>query len=319
MAAASAARCAMRGASGNRLLVQQALKVPTEIEQDAYAILELLVEARNRSDSAGNIDQISGAMTGPELAQSLGLPAERINDAVSLLEINGYVERLRTFGTAPFDFREVEATPLGRLEHQRSNLNIDDTSRDESPGRALPRYPVPVGSPYGFEAEDWEYVESQRAARDVLKVVLGHQFESTLFDRASLVEMLETDFRRAVDDYNSEAGHESVALNFRPLQAGYGEHLFNEIARDVISADIAVFETSDLNPNVMIEMGVALTWGVRVLPVKRQEHPKPPSDISGQTWANYDADSYTFVDPEHHAKVLAMTRRAMRRKTGTPG
>jgi hypothetical protein len=52
---------------------------------------------------------------------------------------------------------------------------------------------------------------------------------------------------------------EEVRLALRSLRAGYGEHLFNEIARDVIRADIAVFETSDRNPNVMIEMGVALT------------------------------------------------------------
>jgi len=42
------------------------------------------------------------------------------------------------------------------------------------------------------------------------------------------------------------------------LSAGYGRHLFNEIASDIISADIAVFEASDLNANVMIEIGVAL-------------------------------------------------------------
>jgi hypothetical protein len=47
----------------------------------------------------------------------------------------------------------------------------------------------------------------------------------------------------------------------------YGEYLFNEIARDIISADIAVFDTSGLTPNVMLEMGVALTSGTRVPPI----------------------------------------------------
>ena len=52
-------------------------------------------------------------------------------------------------------------------------------------------------------------------------------------------------------------------LKFRAVHAGYvkSEHLFNEIARDIISSDIAVFETSDMAPNVFIEIGVALTWG----------------------------------------------------------
>lgn len=56
-------------------------------------------------------------------------------------------------------------------------------------------------------------------------------------------------------------------------------HLFNQIARDIIASDIAVFETSDLNSNVMIEMGVAPTWGTRVHPIRRHDAPPPPSDI----------------------------------------
>ena len=103
-------------------------------------------------------------------------------------------------------------------------------------------------------------------------------------------------------------------LDFRPLAAGYGEHLFNEIARDIIASDIAVFETSDLNPNVMMELGVALTWGIRVLPIKLQSQKKPPSDISGQTWADYELNGEKFIDPEHETKLIRMIDRAMRKK-----
>ena len=98
-------------------------------------------------------------------------------------------------------------------------------------------------------------------------------------------------FRKAIEDYSNRLGAIRVGLHFQPLAAGY-EHLFNEITCGIISADIAVFDTSDLNPNVMLEMGVALTWGVRVLPIKNEKCQKAPSDISGQTWADYrDNDS----------------------------
>jgi hypothetical protein len=107
-----------------------------------------------------------------------------------------------------------------------------------------------------------------------------------------------------------------VALDFRTLKAGYGEHLFNEIARDVISADIAVFDTSYQNPNVMLEMGVALTWGVRVLPIKKEGCPKPPSDISGQTWADYRSSGSEFVDTDHESKLVRMVERSARKKAG---
>jgi hypothetical protein len=105
-----------------------------------------------------------------------------------------------------------------------------------------------------------------------------------------------------------------VQLIFKPLEAGYGEHLFNEIARDIISSDIAVFDASDLNPNVMIEMGVALTWDVRVLPIKEHSCQKPPSDVSGQTWADYHDSASKFTDESHHTKLVRMVERAAKKK-----
>jgi hypothetical protein len=106
-----------------------------------------------------------------------------------------------------------------------------------------------------------------------------------------------------------------ISLEFKPLAAGYGEHLFNQITRDIIAADIAVFETSDMNPNVMIEMGVALTWGCRVLPIKKVGRSKPPSDISGQTWADYQNDGTGFTNPNHDDDILGMVERAIKKKS----
>src|SRR5205823_5973086 len=121
-------------------------------------------------------------------------------------------------------------------------------------------------------------------------------------------------FAFAVAQYSVAPGNEEIQLNFRPLSAGYGEHLFNDIARDIIGADIAVFEASDLNPNVMIEMGVALTWGVRVLPIKAAGRPKPPSDVSGHTWADYRDSALTFEDQDHQSRLVRMIQRAVRKK-----
>ena len=105
-----------------------------------------------------------------------------------------------------------------------------------------------------------------------------------------------------------------LQLEFKNLAAGYGEHLFNKIAGDIISSDIAVFETSDYNPNVMIVMGVALTWGVRVLPIKKKRRPKSPSDISGQAWADYTSDGSKFVDEDHEYKLARMVEYTVQKK-----
>ena len=61
-------------------------------------------------------------------------------------------------------------------------------------------------------------------------------------------------------------------------------------------------------------MGVALTWGVRVIPIKVEGRPIPPSDISGQTWVDYRDSFSETIDPELDGKVVAMVDRALRKK-----
>jgi len=121
-------------------------------------------------------------------------------------------------------------------------------------------------------------------------------------------------FEQAVNRYNGENQGQEIKVEFTALHAGYGEHLFNTIARDIISSDIAVFETSDLAPNVFIEIGVALTWGSRVFLIKKDGCPVPPSDISGQTFAAHKNDAKEFADPDHQEKLYRMVERAIRRK-----
>ena len=173
----------------------------------------------------------------------------------------------------------------------------------------------PIGSPYGFTDADWEFIADQKDRSSEIMVVLGYQFESEHRNSVLLKQNVEAMFQRAVERFNAMPTAISTTLTFRALEAGYGEHLFNEIARDIIAADIAVFETSDLNPNVMLELGVALTWGVRVLPIKRAGTQKPPSDISGQTWLDYNDNASTFADAEHDEKLVRMVERAVRKKT----
>lgn len=109
------------------------------------------------------------------------------------------------------------------------------------------------------QAQDWEYAEESWGDESRLVVVLGYAFQSEHYETESLKKNIAAMFERAIKAYDSQVTAVPVRFDFRPLRAGYGEHLFNEIARDIISADIAVFDTSDQNPNVMVEMGVSLT------------------------------------------------------------
>ncbi len=292
----------------------------TQIEEDAIVIQRVLEQAPRNEYVDRN-----------QIAQQSGLSPDRVNDAMALLVNAGHTEWIQTFGTAPFDFNSAMITPRGRYEKQRIEAAIEGLKRAAPSGvpevpqapAVLPaqvtvdpgmRPPAPVGSPFGFTDQDWEVVATRKKDPLRLYTVLGHQFESTFFDSNALRQHVETMLSSAVDLYNATGQASEVVLHHRALTAGYGEHLFNEIARDVIGADIAVFETSDLNPNVMLEMGVALTWGIRVLPIKLEGRPKPPSDVSGQTWADYRDNGVIFVDQDHEQKLVRMIERALHKK-----
>lgn len=258
-------------------------------------------------------------LDGPELCEASGFEPAEINDAVSVLVDYGYAEWIRAMGTAPYVFARVQLTAPGRYEYERLKAEEEKSASGVSEGAkaesGVVAPPIPLGSPYGFHDEDWEIIAERKATGGELRIVFGHQFKSEHFEAPILVKSVREMFVAAVSSYNELPNAITAKLAFQPLAAGYGEHLFNEIAREIISADIAVFETSDANPNVMIEMGVALTWGVRVLPIKRAGRPKPPSDISGQTWADYEANGKVFSDPEHESKLLRMVERSVRKKS----
>ena len=285
--------------------------MPTQIEEDAVVLLDALA-SEPRDVGVG----------GPRLSEKTGLPPERVNDAMSMLVDAGLAEWEQTFGTAPYDFSEALITSRGRYEHQRvveasEAVTVRDSVAAELVGGAISP-PIPVGSSFGFKDEDWEKVSERKARRNQLRVVRGHQFVSTYYDTEKPRENVKASFEAALVEYHERQMGPRVSLKFRVLRAGYGEHLFNEIARDIISADIAVFEASDLNPNVMIEMGVALTWGIRVWPIKAVGRPSPPSDLSGQTWAEYEDSGARFPDPHHQSNLARMIERAIQRRAREP-
>lgn len=278
------------------------------IEEKAADVLAVLAEIER--NEVGN-----AWVEAEDLDAELEFDPPEINDVVELLVHSGYAEWQRYMGTAPYKFGRVQITPAGRfeLEHARSKAEKSADGKPES-GRGVRRSPLPQGSPYGFEDEDWEQISERKDRTDELRVVFGYQFNSEYYEADALTKSVNDMFSSAVEEFNSFPDAESVRLIFEPLAAGYGEHLFNEIARAIISSDIAVFETSDLNPNVMLEMGVALTWGVRVLPIKRHDRPRPPSDISGQTWADYRNSGSDFLDSSHQKKLVRMVEGAARKK-----
>jgi hypothetical protein len=275
-----------------------------EIQNTANSILSILAE-QPRGEGA------NAELSGPKLAEITGFSPNQINDATTVLREAGLIEWLQILGTGSYDFSVVWITPRGRYEFERIK---NQQAAQPTQTVLVNRPPSPVGSPFGFTDLDWEFVADRKSRSDTLYVVLGYKFESQYYTSDQLRTNVKNMFSNAVAEYNDRNPSYQITLDFHPLSAGYGEHLFNEIARNIISADIAVFETSDMNANVMIELGVALTWGIRVLPIKNKGLSSPPSDISGQTWVDYQDNASTFIDPEHDQKLISMIERAIGKK-----
>jgi len=302
------------GASPDRILQEAVKSTMRGIEPE----IDVFFRRRSRRPIAEAVDIVANALAavgdqyvdGAGLQETTGLESDEINDAVAILVENGLADWYRSKTTKPFAFAGVQITARGKYETReklRSQVGGGDV-----PSADVGRPPVPIGSPYGFENRDWEIVAERKADTSTLYVTLGYQFESDHYDSDRLRLSIEHMFQETVNEFNTTA--QDVRLAFIPLAAGYGEHLFNEIARNIIGADISVFDTSDLNPNVMIEVGVALTWGVKVLVIREAESGEPPTDISGQTYADYADSGSEFVDPQHRRKLYGMVERAVQKK-----
>ena len=139
----------------------------TSIEENAAIILSIL--ASRSHDATGRIE-----ISGDELQESTELSPAEINDAVTILQESGYVEWLRFLGTTPFVFGRVILTPRGRFEYQR--MSQKKTIPKAADAQIL-RPPIPVGSPYGFNDDDWKVLvdrnEGNEAAaqREVIRTL----------------------------------------------------------------------------------------------------------------------------------------------------
>ena len=272
----------------------------------------------------GNMQKVLAAMveksehqnfSGGLLQELTGLTSQEINDAIDLLSENDAVEVLRFLGTAPYHFGVVSVTARGRYLYHESQNPVIQPGHDRL---GLSRPLNPVGSPFGFNEEDWETVAIRKADTAKLYIVVGLQFVSTCYNTCVLLDNIKQKFQQALDEYNRENLDEAT-LDFCQLGAGYGEHVFNRITRDIIGADIAIFDTSDKNSNVMIEMGVALTWGIRVMPIREENASELPSDISGQTWIKYRDSMATVLDDQFDRRIVELVKRAIRKKHSSLG
>jgi hypothetical protein len=135
------------------------------------------------------------------------------------------------------------------------------------------------------------------------------------YNTNKLIKNIENYFESAIEKFRTNFPDEdNIELNFKKLKSDLGGHVFNGIAESIIGSDITVFEVSDSNPNVMIELGTALTWNRRIIPLKKFNSPEIPSDISGQHWIKYEDSGAKIHDIDLQEKLDIMVERSIKKK-----
>lgn len=166
--------------------------------------------------------------------------------------------------------------------------NDCDVSKNEIVKRFGRALQVSVG--YGWQKFDWDECEA-RNGRDVL---------SDTFWRS-----LRDELKGKCDGVTKSTG---IVVNLKRLRAGHGRILWLDIFERIKKSDVLVFDVAaapdaktplknacdikdvvtGLNANVLVEIGVALGLGKRVLLLCPEHLLKTiPSDIKGFLWTTY--------------------------------
>ncbi len=127
--------------------------------------------------------------------------------------------------------------------------------------------------------------------RDIQKVqaVLAYQFQSAC--RAYTKKALLDAFRAACKAAERQLKKQYERLSIQPASecSHIGFPLSEQIVKMFTTADIGVFEISDVNPNVMYEAGLLTGRGLHPILIRnsRKSPINPPSDIAGLLVLNY--------------------------------
>lgn len=121
-----------------------------------------------------------------------------------------------------------------------------------------------------------------------IRVFAGYQFKSSYFKRSKLDEALSWVAQSVSNDFSIENCR--VDVQYEPVDVTPGSILIEELKSLIKSSDICLFEVSDLNHNVFIELGIALSDNKPAIMLRNSstgEDARLPSDLSGIIYHRY--------------------------------
>jgi hypothetical protein len=167
--------------------------------------------------------------------------------------------------------------------------------------------------PYGSTDFNSIYVFPNRKEENEISVVIGLQYISDYYNTNELIGNFKGYFEKSIEIYNKKNFKNKIDLYFEKLSGEYGKPLQKSIKEKITSSDIAIFEISDQNPNVMMEYGIAIGKNVCTLLIREKNSPKPTSNIR-ETWVDYVKSGEIIFDEDFNEKLEKMIIRVIDRK-----
>jgi len=135
-----------------------------------------------------------------------------------------------------------------------------------------------------------EYCTAQEISRNPYTFFIGYQVNSEYYEQTSMNAL----GSRICEVLKSDLKKHNLQISFEPFGFEPGIHILCDICKIIQKSILCIFEISDLNPNVMLEIGKSQYKNLFLL--RNQRSKKPPSNLGGISYDEYDNDKELVVN-----------------------
>lgn len=146
-----------------------------------------------------------------------------------------------------------------------------------------------------------EYCTAQEISRNPYIFFIGYQVNSEYYEQTSMNAL----GGRICEGLKSDLKKYNLQISFEPFGFEPGIHILCDICKIIQKSILCIFEISDLNPNVMLEIGKSQYKNLFLL--RNQRSKKPSSDLGGISYDEYDNDKELVVTKS--AKIAEFLRK----------
>jgi hypothetical protein len=172
-------------------------------------------------------------------------------------------------------------------------------------------------SPFlAFKRDELEKLEQRQRSKKKLYVRFGYQWlDDSGGTKKHLSIALRNKLRLIFEDASKTENTNGYTLNYASLRGEAGKPLLHRIVFDILSADLLFFDVTEINANVMFELGIAYAANARLFLLRKNGAKKQlPSDLAGLTYSDYELGRDLVVDSFFEQDVKSVMQKTIKTK-----